>query len=59
MGIQPDGEDIRKATNWIVEENEYTKEKSLRELVEEACVKFDLSPLKAEFLIRHFHEEKK
>ncbi|UCF91502.1 MAG: hypothetical protein JSW39_25050 [Desulfobacterales bacterium] len=50
MSIQPEGEDLRKAVKWISEERKYNPERKLRELIEEACLKFDLSPLDAEYL---------
>lgn len=53
MGIQPQGEDLRKATKWIVAELKYHPEVNRRELIEKACLKFDLSPLDAEFLARY------
>ncbi len=53
MGIQPQGEDLRKATRWIVAELKYHPEANRRELIEKACLKFDLSPLEAEFLARY------
>ena len=54
--IQPEGEEIRKATSWIVEEKKYNPAKTMSKLIEEACIKFDLSPMEAEFLTRTFTE---
>jgi hypothetical protein len=51
--IQPQGEDLRKAVNWITEEQHYGTDKSLTKLIEEACKKYNLSPRDAEFLSRH------
>ncbi len=53
MGIQPQGEDLRKATKWIVDELKYHPEVNRGELIEKACLKFDLSPLDAEFLAKY------
>ena len=50
--IQPEEEKIRKATKWLVEERKYSPDKSPAKLIEEACMKFDLSPKDAEFLQR-------
>jgi hypothetical protein len=50
MSIQPDGEDLRKAVKWISEERKYGPEKKPIKLIEEACLKFDLSPRDAEYL---------
>lgn len=52
MSIQPEGEELRKAVKWVSEKRKFNSEKSLNELIEEACLKFDLSPIDAEFLAR-------
>ena len=57
--IIPQGEDLRKAVKWISEERQSSAEKKLAKLVEEACVKFDLSPADAEFLFKFFKKEEK
>ncbi len=56
MSIQPEGEDLRKAVEWISEERKYGPEKKLIKFVEEASLKFDLSPKDGEFLMRFFKE---
>jgi len=53
MSIQPQGEDLRKATQWIVEALTDDPGANRSELIEKACLKFDLSPLEAEFLHRN------
>ena len=55
--IQPKGEDLRKAVKWISEERKYNPEAKPAKLVEEACLKFDLSPKDAEFLTRFVLED--
>jgi hypothetical protein len=55
--VQPEGEDLRKAARWIAEERKYNPDRKLSELIEEACLKFDLSPLCAEFLTRALRKE--
>jgi hypothetical protein len=57
MSIQPEGEDLRKATKWISDKLRYESNVSLTKAIEEACVKFDLPPKDAEFLMRFFSEE--
>ena len=57
MSIQPNGEDLRKAVKWISEERQFNPGKQLKTLVEEACMKFDLSPKDADFLLRHLLEK--
>ncbi|MEJ2101091.1 MAG: hypothetical protein P8X68_14105 [Desulfobacterales bacterium] len=50
--VQPESEDIRKAFKWISDERKYNPEAKLAKLIEEACLKFDLSPMDAEYLLR-------
>ena len=45
---------VRKAIEWISHKRQENPKVSLSILVEEACRKFDLSPLQADFLYRHF-----
>jgi len=52
MTIQPEGEALRKATRWILEEHAENPALRLAQLVASACFKFDLSPQEAEFLSR-------
>jgi len=59
MSIQPEGEDLRKATRWISDERLNNPKASLTNLIEQACVKFDLPPKDAEFLMRFFAKEDK
>ena len=55
---QPQGEDIRKAVKWISGERQYNPEAKLSKLIEEACLKFDLSPMDAEYLASFLKEKK-
>jgi tartrate dehydratase alpha subunit/fumarate hydratase class I-like protein len=48
--IQPKGEDLRKAVKWISEEHRYNPDRTYRSIIEEACLKFNLSPMDAEYL---------
>ena len=57
MSLQPDGEDIRKAIKWISEERKYNPDAQDSKLIEDACLKFDLSPMDAEYL-RNFMKKK-
>jgi hypothetical protein len=59
MTIHPKGEDLRKAVKWVSEERKYNKEKNLKVLIEEACLKFNLSPMDADFLFRKLLEPEK
>ncbi len=57
MGIQPEGEDLRKAVKWISEERKYGADQDSKTLIEKACLKFNLSPLDEEHLLRFVREE--
>ena len=55
--VQPEGEDLRKAVKWISEERKYNPQTRLSKLIEEACLKFDLSPMDAEYLLKFFKKK--
>jgi hypothetical protein len=55
--VQPDSENIRRAVKWINEERKYDSNRPLGRLIEEACNKFDLSPVETEFLERVVKDE--
>jgi hypothetical protein len=57
MNIQPQGEDLRKAVKWVSEERMCDPKKNLNKLLQEAGLKFDLSPGDQEFLTRCIKEE--
>lgn len=57
MSIQPQGEDIRKAVKWISEERQAGTAAGNDQLVEQAAVKFNLSPKDVEFLARFLKEQ--
>ncbi len=59
MSILPEGEEIRKAVKWVSEKRTEKPEKKLSDIVEEACLKFDLSPKDAAFLFRFVTEKEK
>ena len=54
--VQPEGEEIRKAVKWISDERQYGADKTLIKLIEEAGLKFNLSPLDQEYLINFFRK---
>jgi hypothetical protein len=54
--IQPDGERLRKAVKWIAEEQKTGSSKSRRELIQEAGLTFNLTPVEAEYLARSFKD---
>ncbi|MGH8502738.1 MAG: hypothetical protein ACREVE_09775 [Gammaproteobacteria bacterium] len=49
--IVPKGEPLRRAVKWLSEQHRYDPE-----TLEEACRRFDLSPLDEEFIILHFSQ---
>ena len=57
MGIQPEGENLRKAVKWVSEERKFNPETPVMELVRTAGLKFDLSPKDAEYLFRFVMKE--
>ena len=50
--IQPEGESLRKAVRWISEEEKAGSTKSRQQLIDAACLKFNLTPMEAEYLAR-------
>ena len=48
--VQPKGENLRKAVKWISDERQYNPDRRYQRLVEEACLKFNLSPMDAQYL---------
>ncbi|MFC1896256.1 hypothetical protein ACFL0Q_06300 [Thermodesulfobacteriota bacterium] len=54
MGIQPRGDDLRRATKWISELRTEDPGASLADLVDKAALKFNLSPSDEQFLYRVF-----
>jgi hypothetical protein len=57
MSIQPEGEDLRKAVKWISDQRNLDNKKELRELINDASLKFNLSPKDEAFLSRFFLEK--
>lgn len=52
----PEGAGIRKAVKWISEMRAEGKT-SLPTLIDQACMRFNLSPKDCDFLIRFFREQ--
>lgn len=55
--IQPKGENIRQAVKWISAERQEDQNKRLSKLIEEAAVRFSLSPREAEYLFSFYAEQ--
>jgi len=56
MSILPEGERLRKAVKWISDERLDNPGAGLFKLIEDACLKFDLPPKDAEFLMHSLTE---
>ena len=54
MSMLPEGEQLRRAVKWISDMRLEDSEVSQAKLIAEACLKFDLPPKDAEFLMIHF-----
>jgi hypothetical protein len=48
--ILPKGEDLRKVVKGISEEHQYSPDRNYRNIIEEACLRFNLSSMDAEYL---------
>jgi hypothetical protein len=57
MSIMPQGEEIRRAVKWISEMRQTEPQTDPQKLVEQACLKFNLSPIDAEYLGRWVNRE--
>lgn len=56
--IMPEGENLRKAIKWISDMRQEQKQPvPLATLVDEAALKFDLSPVDQEFLFNFFRKK--
>ena len=51
-GVGPEGENVRKAVQWISDKLQYEEGGPLAILIEEASERFNLSPKDEEFLFR-------
>jgi len=57
--VMPEGASVRKAVQWISKMREEGTTLSLPILIEQACMRFNLSPKDGDFLQRFFEEQKK
>ncbi|MDY7032083.1 MAG: hypothetical protein SVY10_09285 [Thermodesulfobacteriota bacterium] len=55
--ILPEGENIRRAVKWISEHLEENPDEIINKLINEATIRFDLSPKDGEFLIRFYRNK--
>jgi hypothetical protein len=56
--VMPEGEAIRKAVKWISGEIKEEQGKSVQKLINEAVLRFDLSPKESEFLAAFYRKGK-
>ncbi|MCG6910062.1 MAG: hypothetical protein LJE94_08060 [Deltaproteobacteria bacterium] len=56
--VQPEGEQIRKAVKWYAEEKATRPHETRLKLLEEAGIKFNLTPVEEEYLSRVTRTEK-
>lgn len=54
--IMPEGERVRQAVKFISAERMEDDKKSLRKLIQEACLRFNLSPKEEEELVNFYRE---
>lgn len=54
--IQPKGENIRQAIRWISQQREDYPEKTTSNLIQEACMRFNLTP-KDEIYLDSFYRK--
>lgn len=57
--IQPKGEKVRQAVRWISSERLEDENRSIQKLIQEAALRFNLSPKDEEFLNSFYKEEEK
>jgi hypothetical protein len=57
--IQPKGEKVRQAVRYISAELQDDPAQSKQKLIQEACRRFNLSPLEEEALVSFYREGKK
>ena len=55
--VMPEGAALRKAVQWISKTREEGSKAALLILIEQACIRFNLSPKDGEFLNRFFSEQ--
>ncbi|RMH77996.1 MAG: hypothetical protein D6681_20455 [Calditrichaeota bacterium] len=56
--ILPEGEALRKAVKWISGKLQENPDTPIMQLVNEATLRFDLTPKDGEFLIRFYKEKR-
>ncbi|MBW1750365.1 MAG: hypothetical protein JRJ37_06665 [Deltaproteobacteria bacterium] len=57
MSIQPTGEALRRAVKYLSEKRLEDPQVNMVRLIDEACLKFDLTPKEGDYLIKFYKEE--
>jgi hypothetical protein len=57
--VMPEGKNVQNAIKWISANLEDNENQPIKQLVEKAVFKFDLSPKDTEFLFGFFRDRKK
>jgi len=55
--IMPQGESMRKAIKWISDQIQTNENSNISNLINEASIRFDLSPNEGSFLINFYKEQ--
>lgn len=55
-GILPQGEELRRALRWLSERRLEDPKATRAKLLDEAALRFDLTPIEVEFLLAEWHE---
>ncbi|MCF8113894.1 MAG: hypothetical protein K9K21_08610 [Desulfotignum sp.] len=55
--MQPQGESLKKAIQWVSEQRKKKPETPVENLADAAALQFDLSPKDSEFLLRFVKQE--
>lgn len=55
--IQPEGEALRRAVKWLSTERKHHPDKTFAQLLNDACLQFDLSPKDAAALARYTKDD--
>ncbi len=57
--LTPEGEGLRRAIKWISGNMEEKKDTPLNKLIQEAVMRFDLSPKDTDFLVKFYKDSQK
>lgn len=58
MQIMPKGENVRKAVKWISDNLKEDPDQSVKKLINDAVLRFDLSPGDSELVINFYRKNK-